>query len=148
MVVIWDESELWEIAIDALGLAECCLQQETVSMVKGDTFAARLSELLKERKLTLNQAASRAGLPKSTIHNWTIGHSPQDFEGLDRLCQVLQTDINYLLLGKAPSPDGVRQVAVNEVFSRDAVLFDGFAHIKVTKLVPRMNVIAEGEDDE
>jgi len=143
---IWESFQVWEITL--LGTEPADIMTTGETMAKPDTFATRLQALLKERKLTLMQAAKSAKISKSTIHNWTIGHSPNDFEALDRLCQVLHSDINYLLLGKAPAPSDSKQLSVSEVFAKDSVLFDGFAHIKVTKLVPRSNVKAEDNDDE
>lgn len=119
-----------------------------------ETLATRLKDLLAQQKLTIVEAAKKARIPKTTLHNWTLGTTPTDFEMLERLAEILNTDLNFLLLGKITTPVGKNKHAtVDALFTKGGVLFDGFAHIKVTRLLPRESLVitrenVEGEDDD
>ncbi len=40
-------------------------------------FSELLAKKLKERNMTITELARRTGVPKSTIHNWLVGHRPR-----------------------------------------------------------------------
>ncbi len=40
-------------------------------------FSELLAKKLKEKNMTITELARRTGVPKSTIHNWLVGHRPR-----------------------------------------------------------------------
>jgi transcriptional regulator with XRE-family HTH domain len=106
-----------------------------------EEFKVRLLRLLAERDLTLSDAATKAGIPKSTLHNWTQGSTPSDFEALDRLSLVLGTDLPHLLLGRA-ARSKTSPVTIDDLYVPGEAIFSGLCRLTITPLVAR-----KGADD-
>ena len=60
-------------------------------------FAERLKELRKEKNLTQVQLAEALGVSKGTIAMWEIGKREPNFETLDRLSDIFDKRIDYIL---------------------------------------------------
>lgn len=60
-------------------------------------FAERLKELRKEKNMTQVQLAEALGVSKGTIAMWEIGKREPNFETLDRLSDVFDKRIDYIL---------------------------------------------------
>ncbi len=60
-------------------------------------FAERLKELRKEKNMTQVQLAETLGVSKGTIAMWEIGKREPNFEMLDRLSDVFDRRIDYIL---------------------------------------------------
>ena len=88
-----------------------------------------------EQKLTVREAAAAAEVGASTIVSWRGGALPEDYRAVKSLAKRLGVSFSYLLTGEDESrPDGA---LVSEVFDEDGAIFDGYAHIRVIKLVPK-----------
>lgn len=59
-----------------------------------------IKKLCKEQSLTIAELSRRSGVPKQTIHNWTMGQSKCDFIYLYQIANTLKSDINTLIFGK------------------------------------------------
>ena len=66
---------------------------------KSQTFASRLSRLMLERGFTISKLAKLSNTPITTIYNWKSGVAPTDFQAVDRIATLLNTDLVFLLLG-------------------------------------------------
>ena len=60
-------------------------------------FAERLKELRKEKNMTQVQLAEALGVSKGTIAMWEIGKREPNFETLDRLSDIFDKRIDYIL---------------------------------------------------
>ena len=60
-------------------------------------FADRLKELRKENNMTQVQLAETLGVSKGTVAMWEIGKREPNFETLDRLSDVFDKRIDYIL---------------------------------------------------
>ena len=60
-------------------------------------FAERLKELRKEKNLTQVQLAEALGVSKGTIAMWEIGKREPNFETLNRLSDIFDKRIDYIL---------------------------------------------------
>lgn len=103
---------------------------------EGRPFSKILSSLMKERGITLKEAASIAGVSQSTISDWRSGTSPEDYMAVQELANYLGVSLSFILTGKEDSVGG-KPASVIEVFEEDNVVFDGYAKITIQKLIPR-----------
>ena len=60
-------------------------------------FAERLKELRKGKNMTQVQLAEALGVSKGTIAMWEIGKREPNFETLDRLSDIFDKRIDYIL---------------------------------------------------
>lgn len=60
-------------------------------------FADRLKELRKEKNMTQVQLAEALGVSKGTIAMWEIGKREPNFETLNRLSDIFDKRIDYIL---------------------------------------------------
>ena len=60
-------------------------------------FADRLKELRKEKNMTQVQLAEALGVSKGTIAMWEIGKREPNFEMVDRLSDIFDRRIDYIL---------------------------------------------------
>lgn len=63
-------------------------------------FAKRLDDLILASGYTYKQVADRIGKERKAIHGYKSGNTIPDGVTICRLCSVLHTTPNYLLLGK------------------------------------------------
>ena len=61
------------------------------------TFATRVRELRKRKRLTQNQLANELGVSMQTISLWERGPRKPDFEMLDKLTEYFEVRMEYLL---------------------------------------------------
>lgn len=91
---------------------------------------------MNEEGMTLKEAAEIAHVSQSTISDWRSGASPEDYVAVQRLANHLNVSLGFLLTGKEDSVE--REVpSVVEVFEEGDDIFDGFARIKIQRLIPR-----------
>lgn len=60
-------------------------------------FAERLKELRKDKNMTQVQLAEELGVSKGTIAMWEIGKREPNFETLNRLSDIFDKRIDYIL---------------------------------------------------
>ncbi len=94
-----------------------------------------LHRLLKEKNLTLKAAAEIAGTATSTVQSWRDGAAPSETVScFKKLCNIYGYTLSYALTGESDDIDG----DLSHHFSEDE-WFDGYARIKILKLVPKKN---------
>ncbi|WP_251615670.1 helix-turn-helix transcriptional regulator [Pumilibacter muris] len=60
-------------------------------------FNSRLRELRKEKALTQTQLAQILNVSQATVAKWETGDREPDLIMILRLCEVLETSVDYLL---------------------------------------------------
>lgn len=63
------------------------------------TFSKKLSELIKQRGLSVSQTATRVGMNKTTLHNYCNGVVPRNLESLIKLADFFEISLDHLLNG-------------------------------------------------
>lgn len=102
---------------------------------KANKWGERLGAALKENNCALRRAAEIAGVSASVIHSWVHGSvSPTDLLAVKRLCDELNLDFTWLLTGEFSK--GRQELSMTEIFE-EAPFFDGYAKIRIDRLIPR-----------
>lgn len=77
-----------------------------------------IERICKEKRLTVASLARQAGIPKTTVHSWIQGASP-NLEQLKKVCGVLEVPIHELVFG-TPDPHQIpKDEILKEIFSGD-----------------------------
>lgn len=108
-------------------------------------FSKNLTSLMEEKKMTLKKASQIAGVGISTNNSWRSGALPEDYNVVKKLAKFLGVSLSFILTGEDDSRSS-GPPAINEVFQKGDELFNGYALIKVLKLIPRSDK-NEFEDD-
>ena len=74
------------------------MPRERVGTIEG--FGKRLNDLILEKGYTYQQVAELIGRERKSVYMYKNGDTIPDGVIICRLCTVLQTTPNYLLLGK------------------------------------------------
>ena len=90
---------------------------------------------MKEKKITVREAANIAGVAKSTIDNWRSGAMPEDFLAVKKLAKALNVSFSFLLTGQ--DEDSELSPSITQVFEDGPDFFEGYAHITIKRLIPR-----------
>ena len=108
------------------------LERHAKGQARRQTIAARLTQLIKENGVTVAEVARDTNIPRSTLHSWTAGVAPKDFDAASRLAAALGVSLSYLLTGVCER-QGVRHGASSDLM----VGFHGIAEIKVERIVKK-----------
>ena len=91
-------------------------------------------KLVNEEKVSLKRLAEIAGVAPSVMQGWKDGATPcETLPALKKLCNHYGYALSFALTGTADEidqPDPLKNYIEDE-------LFDGFARIKIMKLIPR-----------
>ena len=99
-------------------------------------FPKILSQLLKDKKITIAQAAKSCGVAPSTIADWKDGASPTDYLAVQKLARFLGVSFSYILTG-TDEVKASNQLNVTDFFEDGGEIYDGFAQITIKKLIPK-----------
>lgn len=102
---------------------------------KKTPFAANLISLMEEKAIGVREAAKIAGVSPSTVSEWRNGSHPDDYIAVKKLAKTLGTTLSFLLTGE--DDNKVEVPAISEVFTDGGDLFNGFAEIRIKRLIPR-----------
>lgn len=102
---------------------------------KKTPFADNLTSLMEEKSIGVREAAKIAGVSPSTISEWRNGSHPDDYIAVKKLAKALGTTLSFLLTGE--DDNKVEVPAISEVFTDGGDLFNGFAEIRIKRLIPR-----------
>ncbi len=104
-----------------------------------ENFGTRLTSIMKERGISVREAARVAGLSSSTVSEWRSGTTPSDFEAVQKLANLLGVTLSFLLTGKDDSrPSGPPSIA--ELFERSGQVHSGIYYVQIEKLEMRQFV--------
>lgn len=78
-----------------------------------------LGKLLKKRGRSLSRLANESRVPKSTIHNWTVGRSTINLNQLKQVANVLEVSIHELAFGEPDPHVNAGEELLKEIFSGD-----------------------------
>ncbi len=82
-------------------------------------LSSTLNSLCKKRRITLSELARRAGVPKQTLHNWTLGRRSVNPDQLKKVAQALEVSVHYLLYGDQDPFETPNEEILKEIFSGD-----------------------------
>jgi transcriptional regulator with XRE-family HTH domain len=102
----------------------------------GSTFSENLSQVLKERGISVRAAGELAGVSSSTISGWANGTaSPLDMPSVQRLAKALSVNFEWLLCGTAETSTPVK---IEDAFdiSKEPTL-SGFFEIQIRRIKPK-----------
>lgn len=97
-------------------------------------FKDVLSQVMRDRNLTLKQVAALSDVSVSVVQNWIEGKTPYDLLAVDRLAQKLGIPFKKLLLGVAESVDAPNSLM--ELYD-ESDLFEGLCKVQIKKLTPK-----------
>lgn len=63
-------------------------------------FPERLEELIYLRDFTISDFSKRVGRQRTIIYHWLNGYVTPDLIVFDRICEVLQTNPQWLMYGE------------------------------------------------
>ncbi len=97
-------------------------------------FGENLKRILKEKGMTLRQAANICGVNQAVIHAWQQGGMPHDLTAVLKLCQVLKVDFQWLLTGTQGSV-ALKEASLSQIFDiEDDPTFSGLFLLEAKKL--------------
>ncbi len=99
-------------------------------------FTENFNKILRERGLTVKQAAELMQLPYTTVVGFTNGAMPSSYESVSKFCTALSLDFEWLLTGKTKNFDP-SQIPLDQIFQEEATnSFSGIFKIEAKKLIP------------
>ncbi len=108
-------------------------QKKTASQHWGQ----RLGAALAERNLSIRAVAKKVGISPTVISSWIRrGTSPTDLVVVKKMCDFLDVDFCFLLTGERAK--GQQKPSLAEIF-QETPYFDGYARIRIDRLIPRDN---------
>jgi transcriptional regulator with XRE-family HTH domain len=98
-----------------------------------------LVQTRKANKLTIRQSAAIASVPSSVFAGWEKGASPSldSIPGVKRFCDHFKVSLSFALTGELDATmnaEGIEGVFHEQEF------FDGYARIKIMRLLPKSEV--------
>ncbi|WP_041577215.1 helix-turn-helix domain-containing protein [Bdellovibrio bacteriovorus] len=93
----------------------------------------RLQSVLDEKGISRRQIAKAIGVAPSVIDSWVRGAAPNDLKAVKRLADNVDCSFSWLLTGEEEAGNGR---TVSELF-QSVPYFDGYARIRIDRLVPR-----------
>lgn len=69
--------------------------------------------------MSLAKLARAAGIPKSTLHDWTRGRKTLDLVQLKKVCDVLRVPLHVLAFGESDPHDIPSEEILRELFTGD-----------------------------
>lgn len=92
-----------------------------------------LNKLLKEKDLTTKELGAIAGVAPSVVQGWKDGAMPsENVSSLKKLCNHFGYSLSYALTG---TTDDIQNDDPLKNYVEDD-FFEGYAKIKITKLIP------------
>ncbi len=82
-------------------------------------LSTTLNSLCKKRRMTLSELSRRCGVPKQTLHNWTLGRRSVNPDQLRKVSQVLEVSVHFLLYGEQDPFEVPNEEIIKEIFSGD-----------------------------
>jgi transcriptional regulator with XRE-family HTH domain len=81
-----------------------------------------LLRILKERKLSIMALAKMSGVPKSTIHAWTVGQQTVNLNQVKNVSNALEVGLHELIFGFKDPFGKLISVDLDEIFNDDVRL--------------------------
>ena len=78
-----------------------------------------LSQLCKERGITLAHLSKMSGVPKSTIHSWTTNPASVNLSHLQKIARALGVSVHFLAYGENDPNEAPSENILKEIFSGD-----------------------------
>lgn len=110
------------------------------------TFARNLQRLRKAKGMSLRTLAEKADLSgPALVSSWEGGTSPEDYQAVKRIAEVLGVSFSYLMTGEDDRVVGKAPLTLDQLFIEGNKL-SGIYKIELTQLIPTRS--KEDGDDE
>jgi transcriptional regulator with XRE-family HTH domain len=82
-------------------------------------LSSTLTALIKKKGLSLAELARQSGVPKQTLHNWTLDRRSVNPEQLKKVAKTLEVSVHFLLYGEHDPFEPPAEEILKEIFSGD-----------------------------
>jgi transcriptional regulator with XRE-family HTH domain len=96
-------------------------------------FGKILTQIMKDRNLSITAVAEMAGVSRSVVQSWTARANPHDLQAVAKLAKALNINFKELLLGET---DQESVKTLNDIFE-EKDFFEGICKINIQRLVPK-----------
>lgn len=76
-----------------------------------------LSQIIKERRITLKEISRATGVPATTISEWTGNRTPKNPEQVLKVAKFLGVTLHFLLFGKEDEQEPLQKILKEDFFS-------------------------------
>lgn len=80
-------------------------------------IGTNLTNLMKEKNLSLRELSKQAGVPYTTLQEWTANRTPKNPVQIQKVAQVLGVTMHYLLFGCEDNLEPLTKLLKEDVFS-------------------------------
>lgn len=113
------------------------MRKKKKRLTTSDThWGKRLHSILTERSISVREAARICQVSPSVVSGWLKGNSPSDLVIIKKLCEQLDVSFSWLLTGSYEKSS--QTPSISELFT-EQLYFDGYARIRIDRLVPIKN---------
>lgn len=96
-------------------------------------FGKILTQIMKDRNLSIAAVAEMAGVSRSVVQSWTSRANPHDLQAVAKLAKALNINFKELLLGET---DQESVKTLSDLFE-EKDFFEGICKINIQRLVPK-----------
>jgi transcriptional regulator with XRE-family HTH domain len=89
----------------------------TLEMADEIKIGKVLTELLKQKNLSIRQLAKNTGVPASTLSEWTSGRAPKNLVHAKNVAKTLGITTHFLLFGEEDDQEPIQKILKEELFS-------------------------------
>ncbi len=76
-----------------------------------------LTEIFRERRLTIKEVAKASGVPASTLSEWKLNRAPKNPEQALKVAEALDISLHFLLFGVEDRQEPLQKLLKEDVFS-------------------------------
>ena len=98
------------------------------------SFSNNLKVMIERKGVSLKAVSEATGIPRSNISDWLSGAEPRLNDSILSLAKYLGCSIDYLVSGKEPEEDLVKEIA-KEIEGKFTEIHSGVYRFKVEKLI-------------
>ena len=76
-----------------------------------------LSQIVKERRLTLKEISTGSGVPATTLAEWQANRTPKNPTQVRAVAKYLGVSLHYLLFGEEDAEEPIQKILKEDFFS-------------------------------
>ena len=80
-------------------------------------IATNLTSLMKSKNLSLRELSKQAGIPYTTLQEWTANRTPRNPVQFQKVANVLGVTMHFLLFGKDDPQEPIQKILKDDFFS-------------------------------
>jgi len=82
-------------------------------------FKQNLALLCRQKGWTVAKLAKVSGVPVQTLHGWTAGKKPVNFDQVKKVATALEVSIHQIIFGEVDPYGSIDREVLEEIFSGD-----------------------------